>query len=82
MTVTKRQVQQGLLSYRDTAHVWRHALSGENVDVDPEDLERFDKLNDPEGEHAPKRPKGPATTEPKPDSRRTVKKQAAKAAGA
>lgn len=40
-----RQVQQPLVSYRGVDGAWRHALSGEQVDVDPKDLDRFDKLN-------------------------------------
>jgi hypothetical protein len=49
--VTKRQVQQGLLSYRDADGAWRHALQGEEVDVHADDLKRFDEANggEPEG---------------------------------
>ena len=81
--MTKRHVVQGLMSYRDPEGVWRHALRGEDIDVDPEHLEAFDKVNDPDkvSTPAPPKKKGPSTTEPAPDSRRTVKKQAAKAAG-
>ena len=46
--MTKREVQQGLLSYRDADGVWRHALGGETVDVDPKFLEEFDGLNEPD----------------------------------
>jgi hypothetical protein len=75
----RRQVQQGLLSYRDTDGVWRHALKGESVDVAADDLERFDQLNF--GPDYTPKVKGPATTEPSPTSRRSVKKAAAKKAG-
>ena len=46
--MTKREVKQVLASYRDADGVWRHALAGETVDVDPEDLGRFDELNEPD----------------------------------
>jgi len=78
--MTKRQIQQPLMSYRDADGVWRHGLKGEGVDVASADLARFDQLNDPEGKYTPKA-KGPATTEPSPTSRRSVKKAAAKKAG-
>jgi hypothetical protein len=77
--MVKRQVQQPLMSYRDTDGQWRHALSGEDVDVHPEHAADFDKLNWPDS--PPPRKRGPAAAEPSPTSRRTVKKQAAKAAG-
>ena len=78
--MTRRQVEQALVSYRDADGTWRHALKGEGIDVDPNDLERFDRLN--LGDYyKPPRPKGPATTDPSPTSRRSVKKAAAKTAG-
>ena len=43
--MTKREVKQVLASYRDVDGVWRHALAGASVDVDPKDLDRFDKVN-------------------------------------
>lgn len=43
--MTKRQVQQGLASYRDADGVWRHALAGTEVDVHADDLKRFDEAN-------------------------------------
>jgi hypothetical protein len=78
--MTKRQVQQALVSYRDTDGVWRHALAGETVDVDPGDVDRFDKLNYGD-KYKPLRKRGPATQEPSPTSRRSTKKAAAKKAG-
>jgi hypothetical protein len=78
--MVKRQVLEPLVSYRDADGVWRHALQGEQVDVAPDDLARFDALNFINSATPPK-PKGPATTEPSPTSRRTTKKAAAKAAG-
>ena len=78
--MTKRQVLEGLLSYRDTDGVWRHALRGETVDVHADYLEEFDALNYANSD-TPPRKRGPATTEPTPDSRRETKKAAAKAAG-
>jgi hypothetical protein len=78
--MTKRQVQIPLMSYRDPDGAWRHALSGEDVDVDDDDIERFDKLNLGDRYHPPRK-RGPATQEPSPASRRTVKREAAKAAG-
>jgi hypothetical protein len=71
-----RQVQQPLVSYRAVDGSWRHALSGENVDVDPDDVERFDRLNYGDRYRPPKQ-KGPATQDPSPTSRRSVKKAAA-----
>jgi len=79
--MVKRQVQQGLLSYRDADGTWRHALSGENVDVDPSDLERFDKLNGPAATPKKRVPRKVVNQEPSPTSRRSVRKAAAKAAG-
>ena len=76
----RRQVQQALLSYRDADGTWRHALAGESVDVDADDVERFDRLNLGDSYRPPKA-KGPARQEPSPASRRSVKKAAAKAAG-
>ena len=72
--MVKRQVLEPLVSYRDADGVWRQ------VDVAPDDLARFDALNFINSATPPK-PKGPATTEPSPTSRRTTKKAAAKAAG-
>ena len=76
----KRQVQQPLMSYRAADGAWRHALAGEQVDVDPDDVERFDKLNFANTD-TPPRQRRPATTEPTPTSRRSTKKAAAKKAG-
>ena len=78
--MTKREVQQGLLSYRDAEGVWRHALAGTEVDVDPKFLEEFDRLNFVNSD-TPPRKRGPAVTEPSPDSRRSVKKAEAVKAG-
>ena len=34
------------MSYREAeTGAWRHALQGENIDVDPSDIGRFDSLN-------------------------------------
>ena len=78
--MVKRQVQQGLLSYRDSDGVWRHALKGEVIDVAADDTQRFDPLNfGPD--YAPPKVKGPAKQEPAAGSRRSVQKAAAKAAG-
>ena len=43
--MAKRQIQQPLMSYRDSDGTWRHGLKGESVDIAADDLERFDKLN-------------------------------------
>jgi hypothetical protein len=67
--MTRREVKQPLMSYRDAAGVWRHAMRGEGVDVDDDDLERFDAVNDPDA---------PSTTAGTPKA--APKKQAAKKA--
>jgi hypothetical protein len=77
--MVKRQVLEPLVSYRDVDGGWRHALKGEGVDVHADYLDDFDKLNEPD--RPPPKPKGPAVTEPTPDSRRETKKAEAKAAG-
>jgi hypothetical protein len=46
--MTKRQVLEGLLSYRDVDGVWQHALGGTEVDVHADDLKRFDEANEPD----------------------------------
>ena len=69
--MTKRQVQQPLVSYRGVDGGWRHALAGEQVDVDPKDLDRFDGLNFANTRTPPRK----KTPPPAP------KKAAAKAAG-
>jgi hypothetical protein len=79
--MVKRHVVQPLMSYRDPDGQLRHALSGTDIDVHPDDLEAFDKVNDPDKVSTPTKAKGPATTEPSPTSRRSVKKASAKAAG-
>ena len=43
------------MSYRDPHGLLHHALQGENVDVHPDHLADFDKANDPEGTHTPKK---------------------------
>ena len=67
--MVKRQVQQGLASYRDVDGVWRHALAGESVDVASDDLQRFDQLN-AAPDYTPKE-------EPEPVKKTTAKKTAA-----
>ncbi len=71
------------MSYRDPEGVWRHALRGEDIDVDPEHLEAFDKVNDPDKVSTPAspKPKGPATVEPHTDIEAKRQEKAAKAAG-
>ena len=78
--MTKRQVLEPLMSYRDVDGVWRHALKGEQVDVAADDVGRFDALNFVNSS-TPPRPRGPAVQEPTEGSRRSVKKAAAKKAG-
>jgi hypothetical protein len=78
--MVKRQVKQPLMSYRDVDGTWRHALAGEVIDVASDDTGRFDPLNYG-ADYTPAKPKGPAAQPASPTSRRTVKKQAAKAAG-
>lgn len=78
--MTKRQVLEPLVSYRDVHGVWRHALKNEVVDVHADYLEEFDALNFANSA-TPPRPRGPATTEPTPDSRRETKKAEAIKAG-
>lgn len=78
--MVKRHIVQPMMSYRDPDGRMRHALSGEDVDVHPDFLEDFDAVNDPDRVSTPKA-RGPATTDPSPTSRRTVRKQVAKAAG-
>ncbi len=78
--MVKRQVLEPLVSYRDADGVWRHALQGEQVDVDPDYLDEFDRLNFVNSD-TPPRKRGPAVTEPSPDSRRSVKKAEAVKAG-
>ncbi len=43
--MTKREVKQVLASYRRADGSMGYALAGETVDVDPKDLNRFDKAN-------------------------------------
>ena len=43
--MTKRHVVAPLMSYRDPDGKMRHALSGEDVDVHPDHVARFDELN-------------------------------------
>jgi hypothetical protein len=49
----ERAVKQTLASYRDADGVLRYALAGEMVDVEADDLERFDEANG--GAPAPKK---------------------------
>jgi hypothetical protein len=50
--MTKRHVVQPLM---------RHALSGEDVDVHPDHLDAFDKVNDPEQVSTPRTKAAPKT---------------------
>ena len=43
--MTKRTVQSGMVTYTDTNGVRRMGQAGEEVDVQADDLKRFDKLN-------------------------------------
>ena len=43
------------MSYRDVDGNWRHALKNEVIDVDPEHVDDFDKVNDPQGHRTPKK---------------------------
>lgn len=45
--MTRREVKIPLASYRDPDGLMRYALQGEGVDVDPDHIEEFDKLNGP-----------------------------------
>ena len=58
--MTRREVRQAMLSYRDIEGVWLHALKGEGISVHPDYLAEFDRLNDPD--RPPPKQKGPATT--------------------
>lgn len=79
--MVKRQVKQPMMSYREAeTGAWRHALSGEVVDVASDDTARFDPLNYG-ADYTPAKAKGPAKQEPSPTSRKSVRKAAAKAAG-
>jgi len=49
----EREVKQTLASYRDADGVLRYALAGEMVDVEADDLKRFDEANG--GAPAPKK---------------------------
>lgn len=53
--MVKRQVAQGLMSYRDPDGVWRHALKNENIDVHADHVDEFDRVNDPEGHRTPQK---------------------------
>lgn len=46
--VPKRTVKIGLATYIDSQKLSTFALEGAEVDVHPDDLERFDKYNDPD----------------------------------
>ena len=49
----ERAVKQTLASYRDADGVLRYALAGEMVDVEADDVKRFDEANG--GAPAPKK---------------------------
>jgi hypothetical protein len=55
--VTERTVQIGMATYTDVNGARRIGLAGEEVDVHPDDLARFDKANGgaPEGSAPPKK---------------------------
>jgi len=76
----KRHVVVPLMSYRDVDGVWRHASSGEDIDVDPGHVADFDRVNDPQ-KVSTRKPKPDVKQEPSPTSRRSLKRAAAIAAG-
>ena len=46
---------QSLMSFKDPDGRIRHALKNENVDVHPDSVDDFDKVNDPDGHRTPRK---------------------------
>jgi hypothetical protein len=62
MLASERTVRVGLMSYVDVNGAHRYALEGAVVQVHPDRLERFDRLNRLPGESEPEPPKRRRTT--------------------
>jgi hypothetical protein len=55
--MAKRTIRTGIGTYLNSSGIHRFGMFGEEVDVDPSDLERFDRLNGTPPADKPRKPK-------------------------